>query len=95
MRKNINICAVKKCDSIIGAPAKKCQRGGGGARTKIPTTYGENDLYVERKDCPHRKNTPPPHGIFLFMPPPPPGKCLLFSPRRAPTMISTHFIPFV
>ena len=41
----------------MGVPAKKIQ--GGGGRLKIPpTTYGKNGLYVERKDCPHRKIPP-------------------------------------
>ena len=73
--KNINICEVKNV-TIIGAPAKNCQ--GGGKTKNTPTTYGERDpphgensLYVERKDCPHRKNTPlgetppPPPTVFI------------------------------
>ena len=52
---------------------------GGGVRPKIlPITYGARDpphgvngLYVQRKDCPHRKNTPigdtPPPTWNLFI----------------------------
>ena len=51
--RNINICEVKKnVITIIGVPAKKIQ---GGMTKNTPTTYGKNGLYVERKDCPHRK----------------------------------------
>ena len=48
MRKKIYQCSKKNVTTIIGAPAKNGQ-GGGGARTKIPRTYGENGLYVERR----------------------------------------------
>ena len=54
-------------------------------RPKIPPiTYGENGLYVERKDCPHRKIPPygkaHPHGIVLFiLPCPPPTRASAYS----------------
>ena len=91
--------------TIIGAPAKKLSGGGGKTKKKQNTTYGERDpphgengLYMESKDCPHRKNTPlgetPPHGIFLFVLPPP-GRAPTLPPLRASIMISTHLIPFV
>ena len=61
------------------------------SRPKIPPpppTYGENGLYVERKDCPHRKippkgNPPPTWNCFIHCsmpPPPPPGRRILFPP---------------
>ena len=54
--RNRNICEVKKCDNNYRGSSKKIFRGG---RPKIPpTTYGENGLSVERKDCPHRKIPP-------------------------------------
>ena len=80
--------------TIIGAPAKNCQGGGGGQDQKypppLPKTYGERDpphgengLYMERKDCPHRKNTPkgatPPHMEFFYSCSPP-GRVLTRSP---------------
>ena len=73
------------------------------SRPKIPhTTYGENGLHVERKDCPHRKNTPigeppPTWNCFIHSPmnPPPPGRAPTLPPLRAPIMISSHFISFV
>ena len=55
--RNINICEVKqKCDNNYRGSS---QKNSGGGRAKIPpTTYGENGLYVERKDCPYRKIAP-------------------------------------
>ena len=59
-----------------------------------PSHTRKNDTHVERKDCPHKKNTPigethpPPHRIFLFMFSPPPLRAsTLPSPLRAPIMI--------
>ena len=72
--KNINICEVKKCDNYRGSRKKL---SGGRQDQKYPhdiygerdPPHGENGLYVERKDCPHRKNTPlgetPPPTVFI------------------------------
>ena len=84
MRKNINICAVKKCDTIIWAPAKKCQRGGEQEQKypqhteKMASTWREKTAHIEK--IPPWGNPPPPHKFFLFMPPPLPRASAYSSP---------------
>ena len=86
--RKINICEVKKkVTTIIGVPAKNCL--GGQTKNTPHNIYGENGLYVERKDCQHN------FFIHFPMPPPPPGERLPPPPLRAPIMISTHLISFV
>ena len=79
IRKNINICEVKKCDNNYRGSCKKLSGGRGKTiYTPPPATYGERDpphgengLYVERKNFPHRKITPiretPPPTWNLFI----------------------------
>ena len=89
------------------APSKKIVMGESPIMTPLPpmqkmrpphTRKKWHGPHVERKDWPHRKNTPIgeppalPHGFFYSCSTPWRAPT---SPLRAPIMISTHFIPFV
>ena len=69
------------------------------AKKETSLPHRKNGSHVERKDCPHRRNTPngepPPPHLEFFIHAPPLASAIYSPPLRAPIMISNHFIPFV